>query len=81
MDHTDFIGVYPNAVSAQDCNRIIEYYERYALAGLVMDRQEAELMPMKTKLIKALLKLKKYGSAETHRAGAIRTPRHGIDRL
>ena len=48
MDHTDFIGVYPNAVSAQDCNRIIEYYERYALAGLVMDRQEAELMPMKT---------------------------------
>ena len=48
MDHTDFIGVYPNAVSAQDCNRIIEYYERYASNGLVLSRQEAEKNPLKT---------------------------------
>ena len=48
MDHTDFIGVYPNAVSVEDCNRIIEYYERYASTGLVLNRQEAEDMPLKT---------------------------------
>lgn len=48
MDHSEFIGVYPNVVPEQDCNRIIECYKRVEDAGLCNNRKHEPLAPMKT---------------------------------
>lgn len=42
MENKDFIGVYPNAVSPETCNRIIDHYEHISTLGLSQPRKAAE---------------------------------------